>query len=176
MPAQQAQPGKHESITADGFLNGPDFTSSSLADVLPAALERQLLCSGDPICADHDPATSADDRALHGAACHGCLVIAETSCEARNLFLDRALLVDTVAAFSHWVLPQLIEACQGSVRIAGAATRSGISSAPACAWPRRAVVARPLPSRTAGRQAAPARERSAGKTNRARMWTSDSHP
>jgi hypothetical protein len=25
-----------------------------------------------------------------------CLVIAETSCEARNLFLDRALLVDTV--------------------------------------------------------------------------------
>jgi hypothetical protein len=33
---------------------------------------------------------------LHGAACHGCLVIAETSCEARNLFLDCALLVDTV--------------------------------------------------------------------------------
>jgi hypothetical protein len=54
------------------------------------------LCSGDPVCADHDPAEAADDRALHGAACHGCLVIAETSCEARNLFLDRALLVDTV--------------------------------------------------------------------------------
>jgi hypothetical protein len=54
------------------------------------------LCSGDPVCADHDPAAAADDRALHGAACHGCLVIAETSCEARNLFLDRALLIDTV--------------------------------------------------------------------------------
>jgi hypothetical protein len=33
---------------------------------------------------------------LHGAACHGCLLVAETSCEARNLFLDRALIVDTV--------------------------------------------------------------------------------
>ena len=26
----------------------------------------------------------------------GCLLVAETSCEARNLFLDRALIVDTV--------------------------------------------------------------------------------
>ena len=32
-----------------------------------------------------------------GAACHGCLLIAETSCEARNLFLDRTLLVPTMA-------------------------------------------------------------------------------
>jgi hypothetical protein len=37
-----------------------------------------------------------EDRTLHGAACHGCLLVAETSCEARNLFLDRALMVDTV--------------------------------------------------------------------------------
>jgi hypothetical protein len=35
-------------------------------------------------------------RALHGAACHGCLLIAETSCEMRNVFLDRALIVDTM--------------------------------------------------------------------------------
>jgi hypothetical protein len=54
------------------------------------------LCSGDPICADHDPGHADEDRALHGAACHGCLLIAETSCEARNLHLDRGLLVDTV--------------------------------------------------------------------------------
>jgi hypothetical protein len=36
------------------------------------------------------------DRATHGAACHGCLLIAETSCETRNLFLDRNLLVPTM--------------------------------------------------------------------------------
>ena len=79
-----------------GMLGGLVEVSRRFADVFLAALERQLLCSGDPVCADHDPATSAEDRTLHGAACHGCLVIAETSCEARNLFLDRALLVDTV--------------------------------------------------------------------------------
>jgi len=37
------------------------------------------------------------DRATHGAACHGCLLIAETSCEMKNLFLDRSLLVPTMA-------------------------------------------------------------------------------
>jgi hypothetical protein len=31
-----------------------------------------------------------------GAACHGCLLIAETSCEQHNDFLDRALVVPTV--------------------------------------------------------------------------------
>jgi hypothetical protein len=39
---------------------------------------------------------AAGDRMLHGAACHGCLLISETSCEARNVLLDRVLLVDTV--------------------------------------------------------------------------------
>jgi hypothetical protein len=79
-----------------GTLGGLVEVSRRFAQVMGTALERQRLCSGDPVCADHDPAGVADDRALHGAACHGCLVIAETSCEARNLFLDRALLVDTV--------------------------------------------------------------------------------
>jgi hypothetical protein len=64
--------------------------------ILSSALERERLCSGDPVCADHDPTAADDDRTLHGAACHGCLLVAETSCEARNLFLDRALIVDTV--------------------------------------------------------------------------------
>jgi hypothetical protein len=79
-----------------GTLGGLVEVSRRFGQVLESALERQRLCSGDPVCADHDPANAADDRTLHGAACHGCLVIAETSCEARNLFLDRALLVDTV--------------------------------------------------------------------------------
>ncbi len=32
-------------------------------------------------------------RWLHGAACHGCALVAETSCEMRNDYLDRALVV-----------------------------------------------------------------------------------
>jgi hypothetical protein len=35
--------------------------------------------------------------ALRGAACQRCLLVSETSCEARNVSLDRVLLVDTVA-------------------------------------------------------------------------------
>ena len=55
-----------------------------------------MICSNDPICADHTPDHRGGDRATHGAACHGCLLIAETSCEQHNDFLDRALVVPTV--------------------------------------------------------------------------------
>ena len=59
---------------------------------------QNLLCSNDPVCAEHAPDTPCESRPLHGAACHGCLPIAETSCEQRNDFLDRALVVPTVGA------------------------------------------------------------------------------
>lgn len=69
---------------------------SELGPILRRALERSGLCSSDPLCADHepDPATGA----LHGAACHACLLVAETSCERGNRYLDRSTLVDT---FGH---------------------------------------------------------------------------
>ena len=54
------------------------------------------LCSNDPVCAQHHPRVPHEHRFLHGAACHGCLLIAETSCEQHNDFLDRALVVPTV--------------------------------------------------------------------------------
>ena len=79
-----------------GTLGGLVEVTRRFSRVLKSALNRQGLCSSDPVCADHDPTSADDDRTLHGAACHGCLLVAETSCEARNLFLDRALLIDTV--------------------------------------------------------------------------------
>ncbi len=79
-----------------GTLGGLVEVTGRFARVLKGALERLELCSGDPVCADHEPASADEDRALHGAACHSCLLVAETSCEVRNLHLDRALLVDTV--------------------------------------------------------------------------------
>jgi hypothetical protein len=79
-----------------GTLGGLVEVTHKFSRVIKTALERARLCSGDPVCADHDPLNAQDDRMLHGAACHGCLLISETSCEARNVSLDRALLVDTV--------------------------------------------------------------------------------
>ena len=64
--------------------------------LLEDALRAAALCSNDPICAQHVPdenAANLESRPLHGAACHGCSLIAETSCEMRNDFLDRALVV-----------------------------------------------------------------------------------
>jgi len=51
------------------------------------------LCSNDPVCAYHVPGESLQSRWLHGAACHGCALVAETSCEMQNDDLDRALVV-----------------------------------------------------------------------------------
>ena len=82
---------------AQGTLGGLVGTAPRFARILRSALERATICSNDPVCADHEPDDRSGDRATHGAACHGCLLIAETSCEMRNLFLDRNLLVPTMA-------------------------------------------------------------------------------
>jgi hypothetical protein len=82
---------------AQGTLGGLVGTAPGLAQILHNALERASICSNDPVCADHEPDDRSGDRATHGAACHGCLLIAETSCEMRNLFLDRNLLVPTMS-------------------------------------------------------------------------------
>jgi hypothetical protein len=69
--------------------------SAEFGPLLQRALERASLCSSDPLCADHEP--DPLNGSLHGAACHACLLIAETSCERGNRYLDRATLVDTFA-------------------------------------------------------------------------------
>lgn len=83
---------------AQGTLGGLVARANAFARTVDRALERLTICSNDPVCADHEPGSAVDERALLGAACHGCLLIAETSCERRNNFLDRALLVETMAA------------------------------------------------------------------------------
>jgi hypothetical protein len=53
------------------------------------------LCSNDPVCALHIP-SERDSQHLLGSACHGCLLVSETSCEQHNQFLDRTLVVPTI--------------------------------------------------------------------------------
>ena len=83
---------------AQGTLGGLVARAATLATTIDHALDRLTICSNDPVCADHKPGSAVDERALLGAACHGCLLIAETSCERRNNFLDRVLLLETMAA------------------------------------------------------------------------------
>jgi len=78
---------------ADGTLGGLVQQARHIEDHLLSALRMGGLCSNDPICSYHAPGTSMEKRWLHGAACHGCTLVAETSCEMRNDYLDRALVV-----------------------------------------------------------------------------------
>ena len=66
----------------------------TLARHLDQALDSIRLCASDPLCAEHHP--YRDSLTLHGAACHACLFLPETSCERGNKYLDRSVLVKTV--------------------------------------------------------------------------------
>ena len=82
---------------SEGTLGGLVGAGKRIVTYLEKAFERGQLCSNDPFCSEHDPNHPFDIRPTHGAACHGCELIAETSCERHNEFLDRALVSPTVA-------------------------------------------------------------------------------
>jgi hypothetical protein len=65
---------------------------ATLRQIVRGALEDARRCSSDPVCAERLPKDPEDF--LHGAACHVCLFVSETTCERGNRFLDRRFLVD----------------------------------------------------------------------------------
>jgi hypothetical protein len=80
---------------SDGSLGGlvEMGKPEDLGPLTRRALQEAEFCAGDPFCASQEPAGSAQ---LNGAACHACLLIAETACEAGNRHLDRATLVPSL--------------------------------------------------------------------------------
>lgn len=80
---------------SDGTLGGlVDLGKpENLGRLLKQALNRAKICSSDPLCSEHEP---DKDRSLHGASCHACSFVSETSCERGNRYLDRALVIPTV--------------------------------------------------------------------------------
>lgn len=86
-----------------GTLGGLSKMADRVGEMLSRAVKHLELCSNDPICSEHSPNSAHDERHLHGAACHACLLIPETSCEARNTRLDRGLLVTTIRADNYGI-------------------------------------------------------------------------
>jgi hypothetical protein len=82
---------------SEGTLGGLIEQGRELRRHLRHAFDLATLCSNDPVCAYHQPGGHSG-RHLEGAACHACLFIAEPACERFNRFLDRALVVPTMAA------------------------------------------------------------------------------
>jgi hypothetical protein len=94
---------------AEGTLGGLIEVGRRIHDHVETALEIGQLCSNDPVCAQHDPQNEHEYRFLQGAACHGCLLIAETSCEQHNDFLDRSLVAPTVENLGIEFFPAAVE-------------------------------------------------------------------
>ena len=80
----------------EGTLGGLVEQGRQLRAHLQAAFDMGRLCSNDPVCATHSPEKDQAERFLEGAACHGCLFIAECSCERFNRYLDRSLVVPSI--------------------------------------------------------------------------------
>jgi hypothetical protein len=64
--------------------------AGTFENIVRRAIQRAAWCSSDPVCIDSG-GQGADNANL--AACHGCCLLPETSCEEGNRLLDRALLV-----------------------------------------------------------------------------------
>jgi hypothetical protein len=79
---------------SQGTLGGLSNMADRVGELLARGTRRLALCSNDPICAEHSE--GSEDYPLQAAACHACLLVPETSCEARNTRLDRGLLTQTV--------------------------------------------------------------------------------
>jgi hypothetical protein len=81
---------------SEGTLGGLVAQGRQLRTHLQRAYDLGILCSNDPLCGTHSPAEDPGERFLEGAACHGCLFVAECSCERFNRYLDRSLVVPTI--------------------------------------------------------------------------------
>lgn len=79
---------------AEGSMGGLVWQGQPklIEKIIISALERALNCSSDPICWE------GDERPNY-AACFSCAMVSETSCEERNLGLDRRALVDDQFGF-----------------------------------------------------------------------------
>lgn len=96
------------SSDAEGTLGGLVQVGRRIHESVQEALELGMLCSNDPVCAQHNPTSGHECRFLHGAACHGCVLISETSCEQQNDFLDRALVVPTVQNHAAEIFSEIV--------------------------------------------------------------------
>jgi hypothetical protein len=73
----------------DGTLGGLIGLVPTFERVLEAAVRNLDSCSNDPLCGEE---VFGPGR-VNGAACYACALVSETSCEFRNMGLDRNLLL-----------------------------------------------------------------------------------
>ena len=75
---------------ADGTLGGLVGLVPKFDSVIHRVAELADTCSNDPLCLEQEIRSNGHS----GASCYACVLASETSCEHRNMWLDRHLLLD----------------------------------------------------------------------------------
>lgn len=78
---------------AEGSMGGliAQTKGNNLTSLIASAIKRATICHSDPLCFESVGQGLFD---LNFASCFSCSLVSETSCELRNIYLDRRLLVD----------------------------------------------------------------------------------
>jgi hypothetical protein len=74
---------------SEGTLGGLIALVPHFNRILQSAFDMGQVCSNDPLCWQ----SSFRLGSYNGPACYSCLLVSETSCEHRNLWLDREVLL-----------------------------------------------------------------------------------
>jgi len=83
---------------AEGSMGGliAQTRPNNLTKLIQSALKRSTICNSDPLCWESEGQGLFD---LNFASCFSCSLVSETSCEHRNIYLDRRILVDEENGF-----------------------------------------------------------------------------
>ena len=73
----------------DASMGGLIETADNFNPILGEAIKQISNCSNDPLCSE----IRKTSNRLNGSACYSCLFLSETSCEHRNMSLDRHMLL-----------------------------------------------------------------------------------
>lgn len=94
------------SSDSDGTLGGlvRQGEPERLRKTFMRALGASVWCSSDPLCSR---GLMSPPENMSGAACHACVLLAETSCEEFNRFLDRTLLIDPAYGYFRAIAADL---------------------------------------------------------------------
>ena len=64
-----------------------------IENIITRAINEAKWCAADPVCIQ---STGQGQYGCNLAACHNCALLPETSCENKNMYLDRGLMIGTL--------------------------------------------------------------------------------
>lgn len=88
---------------AEGSMGGviAQTRKLNLNKLIKNALIRATICHSDPLCWESEGQGLFD---LNFSACFSCSLVSETTCELRNIYLDRKILVDSEVGFFRGII------------------------------------------------------------------------